>query len=73
MVRRLYDKIIHELSEWIIVRIDSKPYTNLPISPACICTLCIVRYLALNIGISMLCKYNENFYCEFVICEYAML
>ena len=33
-----------------------KPYNNLLIAPACFCTLCIVRYLLLKIGIYWTCS-----------------
>ena len=32
---------------------DAKAYNNLLIAPACIYTLCIARYLTLEIGIAM--------------------
>ena len=34
---------------------DAKPYNNLLIEPACICTLCIAGYLLLDIEISIKC------------------
>ena len=35
--------------EWIIARTDAKTFNNLLIAPACICTLCIARYMCFNI------------------------
>ena len=48
-------------SEWIITCIDAKPYNSMLIASACICTLCIARYLTLNSRISMKHAINSSY------------
>ena len=40
----------------------AKPYSDLLIALACICTLCIARYLMLNSGISMKGSIIKDYY-----------
>ena len=48
-----FERLYVRSSKLCIAYTDAKPYNDLLIAPAYICTLCIVRYLTLNIGISM--------------------
>ena len=56
---RLYGKIIKQtmLTASGLSTVQTlKPYNNLLIAPACMCTLCIARYLLLKIGIYWTCS-----------------
>ena len=44
---------VHMHNHTIISRTYAQPYNNCLIAPACMCTLCIVRYLMQNIEISL--------------------
>ena len=45
----------HTLIHLIISRAYAQPYNNFHIVPACMCILYIVRYLMLNIGLTLKC------------------
>ena len=57
---------VREENTRALARTDAKPHNNLLVEPACICTLCIARYLALNIEILIKCALSVS---NYMVCK----